>query len=88
LAEKVTDHGDLGAALTQNSCVAALESGQDSQHEPPEERSEPLPTPQRRCDFCGRRCRDAVRTRPVPRHLSPFRRGPRPLGHARVRRRC
>lgn len=88
LAEKVTDHGDLEAALRENCVVAALESGQDSQHEPPDEPSEPLPIPQRRCDFCGRLCGDAVRTGPVPRHLSLFRRGPRLLGHARVRRRC
>ena len=88
LAEKVTDHGDLGAALRENSAVAALESGQDSQHEHPEEPPEPLSIPQRRCDFCGRPCGDVVRTGPVPRHLPLFRRGPRLPGHERVRRRC
>jgi len=88
LAEKVTDHGDLGAVLSENSAVAALESGQDSQHEPPEDPPKPFSIPQHRCAFCGRVCGDVVRTGPAPRRLSLFRRGPRLPGHARMGRRC
>jgi len=42
LAEKVTDHGDLGAAICENVTVAALHSGRESQDE---RREEPPPEP-------------------------------------------
>jgi len=87
-AEKVTHHGDLGAALRRNSAYAALRGGQESEDERREEPQEPRSMPQRRCDFCGRPCSCAVRTGRVPRRPFSYRRGPRLPGHMPGRRRC
>src|SRR2546426_5871150 len=52
LAEKVTHHGDLGMALGQDSAVATLQCGQESQDEREESPEPPdlSPRPQRCCD--------------------------------------
>ena len=87
-AEKETHHGDIGAALRGDCTVATLRGGQEN---PDEHRKEPPPPrsrPQRRCDFCGRPCRGAVRRGPVPRRPSLGRRGPRLPGWRPARRRC
>ena len=77
--EKVTHHGDLERGFGPHWTVATLGSGQESQderREPSPERPALSPPAPRCCDFCGRRCRCAVRTAPVARPASLHRRGP------------
>ena len=77
LAEKVTQHGDLGAELRRDSSVAAFQGGNEDRNEHRQRPAEPTSGLEVRCDFCGRWCGGAVRSGPVPRHPGFCRRGPR-----------